>query len=369
MNHPYKILFSEYKLGSITLKNRVVMAPMTRSRAINNVPNTLMVKYYSERAGAGLIITEGTAPSPDGLGYARIPGLFNKEHVDAWKKVTDAVHTKGGKIFVQLMHTGRIGHPLNLPDEGVVRGVSAVAAANTQMHTDEEGMQVLPVPKEIGTEEIAGLINEFVQSARLAVEAGFDGVELHGANGYLLDQFLNPASNHRTDKYGGSPEKRNQFVLEVTAAVANTIGKSRTGIRLSPFGAFNDMIADENTEKQYIQLAAGLKGIGIAYIHVVDHSSMGAPAVPQGVKDAVRDAFGNTIILSGGYDAARAELDLEATRGELVAFGRLFISNPDLVKRIAEAAILEQPDFGTFYTPGEKGYTDYPILDEQLQAN
>lgn len=369
MSQSFPLLFSAYNLGSNKLANRIVMAPMTRSRAINNIPNELMVKYYSDRADAGLIITEGTAPSPDALGYARIPGLFNKEQTGAWKKVTDAVHENGGKIFVQLMHTGRITHPLNLPDEGIVRGVSAVAASTTQMYTDQEGMQPLPVPKEISTEEIAGLIAEFVQSAEYAIEAGFDGIELHGANGYLLDQFLNSASNQRTDEYGGTPENRNRFVLEVTKAVADAIGKDKTGIRLSPFGAFNDMTADENTEQQFIQLAAGLKETGIAYIHVVDHSSMGAPAVPQSLKDAVRKAFSGTIILSGGYDAARAEADLEAGKGELVAFARSFLANPDLVKRIEIGAELNQPDFATFYSPGEKGYTDYPVLKEELQAS
>lgn len=368
MSQSYPILFSAYQLGNIRLKNRIVMAPMTRSRAINNIPNDLMVNYYSERANAGLIITEGVAPSPDGLGYARIPGLYNKVQVKAWKKVTDAVHANGGKIFMQIMHTGRISHPLNLPDEGIVRGVSAIAAANTQMYTDQEGMQPLPVPKEVSTDEISALIGEFVQSALYAVEAGFDGVELHGANGYLLDQFLNPASNHRTDEYGGSPENRNRFVLEVTAAVAGAIGTDKTGIRLSPYGAFNDMQVDESTEQQYIQLAAALQEIGIVYIHVVDHSSMGAPVVPQSVKDGLREAFKGTIILSGGYDAGRAETDLVADKGELVAFGRPFISNPDLVKRIALHAELAQPDFGTFYTPGEKGYIDYPILTA-LQKN
>ena len=369
MNQSYPLLFSSYTLGSLRLKNRIVMAPMTRSRAINNIPNDLMVTYYSSRADAGLIITEGVAPSPDGLGYARIPGLYNEVQAKAWKDVTDTVQANGGKIVVQLMHTGRIAHPLNLPDEGIVKGVSAVAAANTQMYTDQEGMKSLPVPKELNIDEIAGVIAEFVKSALLAIEAGFDGVELHGANGYLLDQFLNSASNHRTDKYGGSPEKRNRFVLEVAAAVAKTIGKDKTGIRLSPYGAFNDMRPDENTERQYRQLAAGLKEIGIAYIHTVDHSSMGAPTVPDTIKEGIREAFGGTILLSGGYDVARAEAELEAGKGELVAFGRPFISNPDLVKRIALGAELAQPDFGTFYTPGEKGYIDYPILEEELQAN
>ena len=369
MSQSYPLLFSAYNLGSNKLNNRIVMAPMTRNRAVNNIPNESMVKYYSDRAEAGLIITEGTSPSPDGLGYPRIPGLFNKEQVNEWKKVTDAVHEKDGKIFVQLMHTGRITHPLNLPGGGIVRGVSAIAAANTQMYTDQEGMQPLPVPKELSTAEIAGVIAEFVQSAKYAMEAGFDGVEIHSANGYLLEQFLNSASNHRTDEYGNTPEKRNRFVLEVTAAVANAIGNGKTGIRLSPFGVFNDMQADENTEQQYIQLAAGLKQVGITYIHVVDHSSMGAPAISQSVKEGIREAFGGTIILSGGYDAARAEADLEAGKGELVAFGRPILANPDFVKRVETGAELNQPDFATFYTPGEKGYNDYPVLQEELQAN
>jgi N-ethylmaleimide reductase len=345
------------------------MAPMTRSRAIGNIPNDLMARYYSDRAGAGLIITEGTSPSPDGLGYARIPGLFNKEQVSAWQKVTTAVHEKGGKIFVQLMHTGRITHPHNLPDEGVVRGVSAIAAAETQMYTDQEGMQPLPVPKEISTREIPALIEEFVQSAKYAVEAGFDGVELHGANGYLLEQFLNPASNHRADEYGGTRNKRNRFVLEVATALAKAIGKDKTGIRLSPFGAAGEMKADENTEQQYTRLATGLKQIGIAYLHIVDHSSLGAPAVPQSAKDAIRQAFGDTIILAGGYDASRAEAALKEGKGDLIAFGRPFLSNPDFVKRVNLNAELNQPDFSTFYTSGEKGYNDYPVLTGMLQEN
>ncbi len=360
MNKNHSTLFSSFNLGSITLKNRIVMAPMTRSRAIGNVPNELMVKYYADRADAGLIITEGTAPSPDGLGYARIPGMYSDAQTAAWKKVTDAVHAKGGKIFVQLMHTGRITHPLNLPEVGEVIAPSAVAAANSPMYTDQSGMQPLPVPRALRTDELPDVIHDFVHSAKAAITAGFDGVELHGANGYLLDQFLNPASNQREDAYGGTPDARNRFVLEVTAAVAEAIGAGRTGIRLSPFGAFNEMISDESTEAQYEALAKSLGALNLSYLHIVDHSSMGAPAVPQSVKDAMRKAFGGTIILSGGYDAARAEAELAAGNGELVAFGRPFIANPDLVKRLAEGTELSAPDANTFYTPGEAGYTDYP---------
>jgi N-ethylmaleimide reductase len=360
MNKKHSTLYNPFTLGTQQLRNRIVMAPMTRSRAIDNLPNELMVKYYADRADAGLIITEGASPSPDGLGYARIPGMYSDAQVAAWRKVTNAVHAKGGKIFVQLMHSGRITHPLNLPESGEVIAPSAIAAANTQMYTDEAGMQPLPVPRALRTDELPDVIHDYVHSAKAAILAGFDGVELHGANGYLLDQFLNPASNQREDAYGGSAGNRNRFVLEVAAAVTTAIGAERTGIRLSPFGAFNEMSSDEQTGPQFEALAEGLGKLGLAYLHIVDHSSMGAPAVPQQVKDAMREAFGGTIILSGGYDAARAEGDLDAEKGELVAFGRPFIANPDLVKRIAEGTELSAPDAGTFYTPGEAGYNDYP---------
>lgn len=359
MSNNYRALFSPFTLGKLSLSNRVVMAPMTRSRAINNVPNDLLVTYYGQRASAGLLITEGTSPSPNGLGYARIPGLYSAEQVNAWKKVTDAVHQLGGKIFVQLMHTGRITHPLNLPAGAKVVAPSAIAAAATPMYTDASGMQPLPVPEALSRQGIADTIAEFVHSAQSAIAAGFDGVELHGANGYLLDQFLNIASNTREDEYGGSAENRNRFVTALAEAVANAIGKDKLGIRVSPFGAFNEMQSGDTTEAQYISLAASLKKIGIVYIHIVDHSSMGAPAVPSSVKDGIRKAFGGNIILSGGYDAARAEADLEAGKCELVAFGRPFISNPNLVEKLQLNADLVAPDFNTFYTPGEKGYTDY----------
>ena len=369
MTDTYPLLFSQYRLGNATLQNRIVMAPMTRSRATGNIPNEMMATYYGNRATAGLLITEGVSPSPNGLGYARIPGLYSKEQTQAWKNVTDAVHANGGKIFVQLMHTGRITHPLNLPEGAEVIGASPIAASNTQMYTDQQGMQPLPVPKEVSTADIPALIAEFAHSAKCAAEAGFDGVELHSANGYLPEQFLNSASNQRTDKYGGSPENRNRFVLEVAAAVAGVIGKDKTGIRLSPFGVFNDIVPDDTTQQQYTELVKGLKNIGIVYVHIVDHSSMGAPLVPQSIKEAIREAFGSTIILSGGYDAARAEAGLEAGKGELVAFGRSFLANPDFVKRIKIGAELNQPDQNTFYTPGEKGYTDYPVLTSQLQES
>ena len=363
MKTKLKKLLSPYTLGSIELKNRVVMAPMTRSRAVDNLPNDLMVDYYSQRSGAGLIITEGTSPSANGLGYPRIPGLYSFEQIAGWKKITDAVHADGGKIFLQIMHTGRVSHPLNLPSDAKVLAPSPIAAANTEMYTDQEGMQSLPVPEAIALQNIDETIQEYVHSAKSAIEAGFDGVELHGANGYLLEQFLNPASNTRTDNYGGNIENRNRFLLEVSEAVANAIGKEKVGIRLSPFGGFNEMISDDSTEFQFISLAKSIKDIGLVYIHLVDHSSMGMPPVPQSIKEAIRTEFGSTLILSGGYDAERAEADLEANKGDLVAFGRPFISNPDLVAKFENEIPLSNPDYSTFYTPGKKGYTDYEISE------
>lgn len=354
-------LFEPFTLGATSLKNRVVMAPMTRSRAIDGLPNDLMAEYYAARAGAGLIITEGTAPSPNGLGYPRIPGAWSDAQRDGWRAVTDAVHAAGGRIALQLMHVGRIGHPLNLPDGAELVAPSAVAAAG-QMYTDAQGPQPHPTPRAMTADDLAQARDEYVHAAKLGVEAGFDLVELHAANGYLLDQFLHPQSNRRTDDYGGSPENRNRFVLEVARAVGEAIGVDRVGVRLSPYGAFNDLSAFDGIDGQFVALAKGLGGLGLAYIHVVDHSAMGAPPVPDAIKAGIREAFGGTIILSGGYDRARADADLKADRGELVAFGRPYIANPDLVRRLKEGAPLAEPDHGTFYTPGPKGYTDYPAL-------
>jgi N-ethylmaleimide reductase len=355
-------LFAPATLGKLILQNHIVMAPMTRSRAtVDHIPTPIIAEYYAQRASAGLIITEGTSPSPNGEGYARIPGLYNANQVNGWKTVTKAVHEKGSKIFVQLMHTGRIGHPANLTNGGEVMAPSAVQAAG-QMYTDTDGMQDHPTPHALTTEEVKAAIQEHVTAAKNAIEAGFDGVELHGANGYLLEQFLNPDSNRRTDEYGGSVENRTRFVLETAEAVGNAIGFDKTGIRLSPYGVNSDMKPYDETDETYKHLATQLNALGLVYIHLVDHSAMGAPAVPANVVPMFRDAFAGTLILSGGYDADRAEADLESNKGDLIAFGRPFISNPDLVERFKTGAELAQPDFDTFYTPGEKGYTDYPTL-------
>lgn len=363
-----KTTFSHYALGDITLSNRLVMSPMTRSRAINNLPNELIASYYGQRASAGLIITEGVSPSPNGLGYARIPGIFSTEQVNAWKQVTKSVHDEGGKIFAQLMHTGRVSHPMNLPQGARVVAPSAIAAAG-QMSTDQEGMKDLPQPQALSAEQLVETKHEYVQAARHAIEAGFDGIELHAANGYLLEQFLSPFANQRTDNYGGSIENRSRFVLEVAEAVSQAIGKEKVGIRVSPYGVFNDMPHYPEIEATYTYLAEQLNSIGIAYIHIVDHSAGGAPEVPLSIKQTIRSAFNNTLILSGGYTLERAEEDFSSGFADLVAFGKPFITNPDLVNRFRKNLPLNiKLDATTLYTPGAKGFTDYPVFQDELEV-
>jgi N-ethylmaleimide reductase len=354
------ILFSTYQLGRIELKNRVVMAPMTRNRSFDNIPGEIVATYYAQRAEAGLIITEGTSPAADGLGYPRMPGLFNDAQVAGWKRVTDAVHAAGGKIFVQLMHAGRVGHPANLPEGARLLGPSAVAAPGT-MHTDTEGAQPHPAPVAMTEDDIERTLGYFESSAKLAIQAGFDGVELHGANGYLIEQFLNTASNQRTDQWGGSVENRVRFGVEVAKRVANAIGADRVGIRISPYGVFNGSVADAETDAVYLALTKQLDALKLLYIHTVDHTSMGAPKPSPELYHAIRQNFSGAILLSGGYDAARATADLTEKRGELVAFGRPFLANPHLVTKLKQGAELRAPDFSKLYTPGADGYTDYPL--------
>jgi N-ethylmaleimide reductase len=356
-----------YQLGNIELKNRIVMAPMTRSRAINNVPNDLIAEYYTQRASAGLIITEGTSPSPNGLGYARIPGIFSVEQINAWKKVTSAVHEKGGKIFVQLMHTGRIGHNHNLPYGARLIAPSAVAAPG-EMWTDQEGMKSHPVPLAMTIEQIGEAKREFVQAAKNAMYAGFNGVELHSANGYLLEQFLSPHTNQRTDNYGGSIENRARFVLEVAQEISDAIGKEKTAIRLSPLGVFNDIQHDHSiVDDLYGYLAEELNKIGIAYVHITDHSTGSKPDVKNLVRRTIRNKFTSTIILSGGYTLESAEEAITADLGDLVSFGRPFLTNPDLVTRFQKNLPLNiKLDASTLYSADSKGYTDYPVFEEEL---
>lgn len=359
-------LFNPCRLGALELLNHVVMSPMTRSRATGNLPNELMAEYYSQRAGAGLIITEGTSPSPNGLGYARIPGIFSVDQTSAWLQVTEAVHRRGGKIFVQLMHAGRVGSILNLPPGARILAPSALALSG-KIWTDSQGEQPYDMPREMTIDDIRYSVGEYVQAARNAILAGFDGVEVHGANGYLITQFLDPGSNLRNDDYGGNASQRNRFAVEVTAAIIAEIGAERVGIRLSPYGLFNDMSGSyDGIAEQYTTLAGKLGQLGLLYMHMVDHSAIGAPkpepATVKAMCSQFRAAGGKGVILSGGYDRERAEADLQSGEADLIAFGRPFIANPDLVERLKSGASLAVPDQGTFYTPGPKGYIDYPAI-------
>ncbi len=355
-------LFKEYGLGELTLKNRIVMAPMTRSRAIDNIPNDIMATYYSSRADAGLIITEAASVSPNALGYARIPGIFSKEQIEAWKKTTASVHKNEGKIYLQLIHTGRVAHPDNMPKGATILAPSAVADQG-EMWTDTNGMQKHPVPKEMTLDAIADAQKEFVEAAKNAIEAGFDGVEVHAANGYLLDQFINPASNERKDEYGNSYQNRSRFMIETTEKVADAIGSDKTGIRLSPYGVFNSMSVFDEMEEQFEYIGQELGKLNLSYIHLVDHSSMGAPEVTESVKNKIRNAFNGTIIYSGGLSKETAESILENNDQSLVAFGKAFLANADLVQRFKKNAALNEANPDTFYTPGEEGYLDYPLLN------
>jgi N-ethylmaleimide reductase len=352
---PTKI-FTPYNLGPYRLANRMIMAPMTRSRAIGNIPNDLMAAYYAQRATAGLIISEGVAPSPNGSGYPRIPGIYSDVQVEAWKKVTTAVHANGGHIFTQLMHTGRIGHPDNLPPGARLQAPSSVVPKG-QIYTDTSGMQPYPQPDVLTTAEVKALVQEHVQAALNAEKSGFDGVELHGAHGYLIEQFLNPHTNTRTDEYGGSVENRSRFALETAAAVTDAIGKDKIGIRLSPFNVHNDQqpYDQDLVRETYRYLAAELDKIGILYLHI----SVTGP-VQEEVLDIIREEFSNTLIRCGSLDADSAERLLEGGNADLVAFGRPFLANPDLVKRFQTGHSLNQPDATTFFTPYEEGFIDYP---------
>ncbi len=356
-------LFSTYQLGSITLQNRIIMAPMTRSRATGNLPNSLMARYYGQRATAGLIITEGVSPSPNGLGYTDIPGIFSEQQVNAWKEVTTAVHKNGGKIFAQLMHTGRIGNQANLPEGAVVLGASAVRASG-EVWT-HEGMKEFSEPKAMTAAELKQAQKEFVDAAKNAVDAGFDGVELHAANGYLLEQFLSPFSNLRTDEYGGSIANRARFVLETVTAVAAAIGTDKVGIRISPMNVYNDMPPYDEAEATYLYLAEKLNQIGIVYIHLLEN---GDGAIPLALKKEIGRKFTQTIILAGNYNRERAEDDIHSGLGNLVAFGRPFINNPDLITRFRHNwPLAENLDASTFFAGGEKGYVDYqPYHDSAI---
>lgn len=354
-------LFSPHRLGGLTLSNRIVMAPMTRSRALNNTPNELMAEYYGQRAAAGLIITEGTSPSPNGLGYARIPGIFSDEQVQGWKLITDAVHRRNGRIFLQIMHTGRVAHPDNLPAGETVIAPSDVPLSTTKMWVDGRGLLEMPVAKALTTDEVKQVVGEYIRAAQRAIEAGFDGVELHGANGYLIKQFLNPYTNRRGDIYGGSIENRSRFLLDIAEGAAQAIGKEKVGVRISPFSQFNEMPTYPEAQATYLYLGRKLNELGIAYLHVTDGAVKGQP---DALAQHLRQIFTNTLILSGGYSASSADEVLQNDLADLVSFARPFIPNPDLVERFKNKLPLNQPKFDLFYAPGREGYVDYPVFED-----
>jgi len=354
------ILFQPTKLGPLALQNHIVMSPMTRSRAgAQCAPTELAAIYYEQRSSAGLIITEGTSPSRNGQGYARIPGLWNDAQVAGWAEVTKRVHAKGAKIFAQLMHTGRVSHPLNMPEGSSVLAPSAVRLEG-QMWTDQKQAQDYPTPRAMTEAEIRSTLEEHVTAGRNAIKAGFDGVELHGANGYLTEQFLNPHTNQRSDAYGGSVAARTRFAIEAVRGMAEAIGKERVGIRLSPYGVASGMSPYPEVDATYLHLAEELSKLGIAYVHVVDHSALGAPPVPASIKQTIRENFKGVYIAAGGFDRAAAERALESKAADLIAFGRPFLANPDLVARLEHGFELAAADMSKAYTPGPEGYIDYP---------
>jgi N-ethylmaleimide reductase len=350
--------FDSYDLAGTKLANRIAMAPMTRSRAYGpgNSPTDLMASYYAQRAGAGLIITEGTQPSVIGQGYLNTPGLHTEEQVAGWRKVTDAVHAEGGVIFAQLMHTGRIGHPSLLPDDLHPVGPSAVKA-DGQVFTNE-GPQVLVVPRELTEQEITETIADFASAARNAIEAGFDGVEIHGANGYLVHQFLSSNANQRTDGWGGSVDGRIRFAVEVATAVAEAIGSDKVGIRVSPGNPYND-IAEQDVDETYTALVDRLAPLGLAYLHLVESPD-------RSLTRRLRERWPATLIVNPStYPAPTGPESLaliEDGTADLVSFGALFLANPDLPARLAAGGPFNTPDPASFYGGDEKGYTDYPAL-------
>jgi N-ethylmaleimide reductase len=363
-------LFTPIQVGDLNLPNRIVMAPLTRNRAPDATPTPLMVEYYTQRATAGLLISEATAISQQGQGYSDVPGLYGTEQLDGWKKITDSVHQAGGKMIVQLWHVGRISHTDLQPENGAPVAPSAITAkAKTVLIKDGVPTFVdTSEPRALSAEELPGLVHTFQAAARNAVEtAGFDGVEIHAANGYLLDQFFKNGSNQRTDDYGGSIENRARLTLEIVRAVTDAVGGGRTGIRLSPVTPAGD-VHDTDPQPLFEYVVRQLASLNLAYIHVIEGATGGLremsdrPFDYAALKRAYRMAGGKGAwMVNNGYDKALAEKAV-ADGADLVAFGRPFIANPDLVRRLREDAIMNTPDQTTFYGGGVKGYTDYPAL-------
>ncbi|MGB7414520.1 MAG: alkene reductase [Thermosynechococcaceae cyanobacterium] len=357
-------LFSPLQLGSNTLPNRMVMAPMTRLRAVGSIPTPLMAEYYAQRASAGLIVTECTMVSPLSNGYINCPGIYSPEQISGWQRVTEAVHAQGGKIFLQLWHSGRVAHPSLLGGELPV-APSAISAIGT-LHTPA-GKVTLDKPRALETNEIPDIVGQFRQGAKNAMEAGFDGIELHGAFGYLMYQFLHDSSNQRTDQYGGTVENRARFLLEVVEAVYGVWGPHRVGIKLSPSNTFYGM-QDSNPKATFRYVLEQLNAFQLAYVHLMEpnEQDLAAHAVINPALSLFRPFYQGVMITNGGYDKSKGNQVVAEGTAELVSFGRPFIANPDLPERFATDAALNAPDFATFYGRDEQtlaqGYTDYPFL-------
>src|SRR6476661_2258059 len=359
MNTPTK-LFESYKLGPITLPNRLVMAPLTRNRAVAGmVPSPLAVEYYGQRASAGLLVTEASQVSQQGQGYQDTPGIYSKEQVAGWRKVTDRVHERGGRIFIQLWHVGRVSHTSLQPNNGAPVAPSAIRAKGKTFVGGT--FTEISEPRALELAEIPGIIESFKRGAANALQAGFDGVEIHGANGYLLDQFAKDGSNKRTDAYGGSIENRARLMLEVSKAVAAEAGAERTGIRISPVTPAND-VSDSNPQALFDYIVDQLNALKLTYIHVIEGATGGPRDNAPFDYASLRKRFKQAYVANNGYDFDLATKVLEANAADLIAFGKPFISNPDLVERLKKGAPLNEWDKNTFYGGGAKGYTDYPAL-------
>ena len=362
-------LFDHLKIGDLTLENRIIMAPLTRMRSVQpgDIPSELNATYYAQRASAGLIISEATQISPQGKGYPATPGIHSQQQIEGWKLVTSAVHKNNGKIFLQLWHVGRISHSSLQPNETLPVAPSALPAKNSGTYTASWKPTAILTPRALETSEISGIVNDYRQACLNAKEAGFDGVEVHGANGYLLDQFLQDGSNQRTDIYGGSIENRARFLLEVIAQAIEIWGSNRVGVRLSPYGTFNDM-SDSNPEALFNYVFEKLSQLNVGYVHVIEPRATSAGGDDKVKNDAPKTAelfrkkLNGILISAGGYNRENAIETLANNNADAVAFGRLFISNPDLVRRLKDNLALNKYDRSTFYGGAEKGYTDYPFF-------
>ncbi|MCB9988196.1 MAG: alkene reductase [Rhodospirillales bacterium] len=358
-------LFDSIRFGSIDCKNCIIMAPLTRGRAEGNgIPTDLMVEYYSQRAGAGMIISEATAISPQGYGWYHAPGIWTDEHVAGWRKITDAVHDAGSNMILQLWHMGRVSHS-DFHDGALPVAPSALAAQG-DIRVPDGSKKPLETPRALGTSEIPGLIEDYIAAARRAMEAGFDGVEVHSANGYLLDEFLRDGANERTDEYGGSLENRARLLLQVVQAVTKAIGADKVGVRISPTNPKNDM-NDSDPAALFSYVAAQLDQFGLAYLHVMEPLPGHMLADPQGrwVLPHIRENFSGPLIANGGYDRDKGNAALANGEADAIAYGVPYIANPDLAERFKAGASLNAPDIETFYTEGPKGYTDYPFLKDR----